>query len=150
RTGAFYLVPQQLVGVDHDVADQVDLVFGYTLAQQILICVGRRRPEYVGNGVCDESVDFLGHSPVTTSQTGFEVDDRDPQLGANHGARGGGIDVANYDDPVRSLLHADLFISDHNAAGLFSMGAAAHAEVKLGWREGEIPEEGIRHVEVVM
>ena len=76
--------------------------------------------------------------------------DGDPELGTDQSARSRGVDVADDDDPVGTMFHADLFVSDHDVAGLFGMCAAADPKMKVGRRDTQIRQYRIRHIAVVM
>jgi hypothetical protein len=143
-------VPEHLEGVDHDIADHVDLIRADALGEEVLVGVGRWRPEHIDDRIRHHAVDFLGHSSVTAPEPGFKVHDRDPQLGAYHRAGGRGIDVADDYNPVRAVLHADLLVGDHDAAGLLGVGAAADAEVEVGSGNAEVLEDCFRHVAVIV
>ena len=119
-------------------------------AQQVVVGVGRRRPQHVGNRIGDEAIDFLRHAAVTAAQSGLEVYDRYPEFGADHRAGGRRIDVANDNDPVGAVLEADLFIGNHDVAGLLGMRAAADAEMKVRIRHAEVFEYRVRHVVIVV
>ena len=53
-----------LEAVEHDVADARDPLRRNAFRQQILVTVGRGRPQHVGDGIGGDAVDFLGHRPV--------------------------------------------------------------------------------------
>jgi hypothetical protein len=103
----------------------------------------------ISSGICRSRL-LKPHLPVAAPQAGLEVHDRYPQLGADHRAGGGGVDVADHDDPIRAVLHADLLVGDHYAAGLFGMGAAADAQVEIGLGDAEVFEDRVRHVAVIV
>ena len=76
--------------------------------------------------------------------------DGDPELGANHRTGCRRIDVADDDDPVGAMFHADFFVGDHDIAGLLGMRATANTEVEIRGRNAKILQDRIGHVLVVM
>jgi hypothetical protein len=90
------------------------------------------------------------HIAVPAAKPRFEVDDRETQLGRNHCAGGGGIDVADHDQPVRAVGHRHFLIRNHHAAGLLGMASGADAEMMVGLGELEIGKDRVRHVGIVM
>ena len=87
-------------GVNHDVADQVDLGRRDPFAAEVFVGVRRGGQQEIGDGVGDEAVDFLGHGAVEAAQAGFDVGHLDAQLGGDQRAGHGGVDVADDHDPV--------------------------------------------------
>src|SRR4029079_5200431 len=77
-------VAHHFVTVDHDVADEVDAFPRHACGQQVLVGIGRWRPQYVGDRVGHEAVDLLGHAPVAAAQPGFEVNHGYAELRADH------------------------------------------------------------------
>ena len=90
----------QLEAVDHDVADAADPGLGHALGKQVLVGVGRRRPQHVREDVGDEPVHLLRHRPVAAPETGLEMDDGNAELRPDQGTGGGRIDVADGNEPV--------------------------------------------------
>ena len=113
--------------------------------------VGRRRPQQVGDRIGDEPIDLLGHAPVAAAQARLEMHDRNPQLRADHRARGGRIDVADDDDPVRLARRAHTFsyaIITPPVCSAWRAAADFQVMVRLG--QAQVPEERVRHVGVVV
>ena len=152
RAGAvgFDLAAHHLERVEHDVAYPVDLGGGHAFAREVLVSVRRRRPIDVADRVRDQAIDLLGHAAVSAPQSCLEVHDRNPELGADLRAGGRRIDVADDDDPVGLLAQRDFFVSDHYAAGLLSVRAAAHLEMEVRLGQPQVAEERVRHVGVVV
>jgi hypothetical protein len=123
---------------------------GNALREQILVGVGRRGPQHVGEDVGDEPVQLLGHRPVAAPQARLEMDDGDSELASDHRAGRGRVDVADDDDPVGPVGERHLLIGDHHPAGLLGMAARADSEMVVGLRQLQVGEEGVRHVHVVM
>jgi hypothetical protein len=78
------------------------------------------------------------------------MDDGEVQLGRDHRAGGGGIDVADHDQPIGAVGVRDLLIGDHDAAGLLGMAAGTDAEMVIGLRQPQIREDRVRHVGIIM
>src|SRR6185436_19254959 len=76
------LAAHNLERVDHDVADTIDLRSRHAFAREVLVGVGRWRPQYVADRVGDQAVYLFGHAPVAAAQSSLEVHHRDPELGA--------------------------------------------------------------------
>jgi hypothetical protein len=143
-------VPEHLEGVDHDIADHVDLVGADALVQEVLVGVGRWCPEHIDDRVRHHTVDLLGHPSVTAPEPGLQMHHRNPELRPHHRAGGRRVDVAHDDNPVWTVLHAHLLVGDHDAAGLLCVRAAAHTQVEVRLRDAQVFEDRVRHVAVVM
>ena len=65
-------------------------------------------------------------------------------------ASGGGVDVADDDDPGRTALQAYALISQHDAGGLLGMRPGTDAEMQIGRRQSQLAPEHVRHLRVVM
>src|SRR5271166_6567596 len=76
-------------GVDHDVADEVNLFAIDAFAEEILVTVGRWREEQIGELVGEQAVDFFRHGAVAGAQSGLDVADGYSELGANQRGRDG-------------------------------------------------------------
>ena len=122
----------------------------HPLRVQVGVGVPGRGPQQVADRVGDQAVDLLGHVPVAAAQPGLEVHHRDPQLCAHHGAGGGGIHVAHYDERVGALALRHSLVGDHGAAGLLGVRTAADLQMVGGVGQRQIAEEGIRHIGVVV
>ena len=68
-----------LEGIDHDVADHVNLPSVDTLSQQVLAPALFRDEQVVRDGVGQQAIDLFGHRPVKAAKPGLDVGDRDPQ-----------------------------------------------------------------------
>ena len=144
------LRPHQLEAVEHDVADPGDPLGRNAFGEQILVSIGRRRPENVGDDVRDEAVDLLGHRSVAASKAGFEMNDRDAELGADHRSGDGRVDVSDNDQPVGPVLQRHFLIGDHYPGGLFGMAAGAHPQLMYRRLQLEVPQYVVGHIGVVM
>ena len=137
-------------GVDHDVADEEDLVGGHPLGGQVLVgeMVGGKKiiAEHVGT----EPVDLLGHRHVPRAQPGLHMGDPDPQLLGGDGAGHGRVDVADHDDQIGRFPQADLFELHHDPRRLLGVGAAADLQIDVRLGHAEIDEKGLTHLFVVM
>jgi hypothetical protein len=111
---------------------------------------GEGRPENVRQHVGDEPVDLLGHVAVAAPEARLEVHDWKAELGGDHRAGGGRIDVADHHQPVRPVGQRHLLVGDHYAAGLLGMASGADAEMVIGLGQAQIGEYRVRHVDVVM
>ena len=142
--------PHHLERVDHDVADALDLLRGDPFPQQVLVPVRRRRPEDVGDRVGDDAVDLLGHGAVERAQPRLQVRRLHPQLHRRERAGDRRVHVPHHHDQIRPMLHQELLVGDHHLPGLLGVRAAAHPQVEMRLGQHEVPEEGVRHVEVVV
>ena len=79
---------QHLEGVDHDIADAIDLRGRYAFGYQILIAVLGWRPQDIRDGIGDKAIDFFGHAAVATAEASLEMHDRDPEFRPDHCAGG--------------------------------------------------------------
>ena len=108
-------------GIDHDVADELDLLPGDAFPEQVFVGVLRGGQEQVGQGVGHQAVDLLRHGPVEAAQAGLDVGDPDAHLGADQGAGHRRVDVPDDDDPIRLLPLADGLEADQDAGRLDGM-----------------------------
>src|SRR2546425_8475579 len=67
-------------GVDHDVADDVDLVSGDPFTEKIFPTALLRDEEPVGDRIRQQAVDLLRHGAVEASKSGLHVRHRNPEL----------------------------------------------------------------------
>ena len=67
--------------VDHDVADQMDLVISVSFGAKVGHTIRRRSEEKVAESIRHDSVDLLWHGPVAAPQTRLDVSDLDSELG---------------------------------------------------------------------
>ena len=74
-------MPQQRV--DHDVADQMNLLGRHAFGAQVLARIGRRRQQHVGQPIGHDPVDLLRHRAIVAAQAGLDVRHRDQQLRAD-------------------------------------------------------------------
>ena len=137
-------------GVDHDVADEVDLIFAISLGPQVVHRIWRRRKEVVADPVGDHPIYLFGHRPVAAAQPGFDVGDVRPGLGCNKRTRDSRIDVADDDDEVRTNALEQRLESGHHPRGLDGVSAGADLEAVVGWPDTELLEEDLAHAGVVV
>ena len=108
--------PQHLERVDHDIADAFDLSGATPSRREIVVGVGRRGPQQIGDRVGDEPVDLLRHRPVAAAQPGFEMGELQAEFFRDQRAGGGRVDVADNDDPAGRVLDTDTFIASMTPA----------------------------------
>jgi hypothetical protein len=137
-------------GVDHDVADQVDLLPGDALALQIPRTARLGAEEQVADRVREDPVDLLGHAAVEAAQAGLDVHQRDAQLHGDQAAGDRAVHVAHHEHGVRPVLEQHRLEALHDLGRLHRVRAAADAEVQVRLRDSELPEEQIAHVRVVV
>jgi hypothetical protein len=147
QSGPFHVGEER---VDHDVADEVDLIGSVALGVQVLDRVGRRGQEVVAHPIGDDPVHLLGHRPVAAAQPGFDVRHQRTGLGRDDGARHGRVHVAHDDDHIGAEVGDQRLEGDHHACGLLGVGTGARAEVHVGRAEPELVEEGAAHRLVVV
>ena len=107
--------------VDHDVADEMDLVCPVALPLEVLHGIGRRSEEEVAHPVGDDPVDLLGHAPVSAAEARFDVSNEQAALGADQRAGERGVDIAHDDDGVALDLAEQVLESDEHLGGLFGV-----------------------------
>lgn len=137
-------------GVDHRVADEVDLVGVGALVAQVADRVGARREEQVRELVGDEAVDLLGHRHVEGAQAGLDVGEGDAELARHEGSGHGGVDVAVDDDEVGAALGEELLEGDHHLGRLGAVRAGTDTEIDVGLGDAQLAEEDVRHLVVVV
>ena len=86
RTRRLDLVFQHHERIDHDVTDQIDFILGDAFIQKIVVGVWRWGPQDVRDRIGNEAVYFLRHATIPTAQPGLEVNHRNPEFRADHGA----------------------------------------------------------------
>ena len=136
--------------VDHDVPDEVDLLGRNSLALQVVVGVGGRSEQVIGDRVRDEAIDLLRHRTVEAPQTGLDMDHWDAQLHRGQGSGHRGVRVTNDQDEVAFRRLQDLFELHHHLRGLLCMGSRSDPEVEVRVRDGEVLEECPRHQVVVV
>ena len=124
---------------------------GDPFPQEVRVRIRRRGPEEVGEGVRDKAVDLLGHRSIKRPQACFKMRNLHAELdGCERDCRRG-IDVATTTARSgRTAVHQDLLIGDHHVSGLLRMGAAPHGQMDGRIGQLQVPEERIRHIEVVV
>lgn len=141
-------VPEQ--GVDHDVADEMDLLLPYPFGQQVLVGKVVGGEEKIAEHVGTEAVDLLRHGHVAGAQAGLHVGHPDAQFLGGDGAGHGGVDVPHDDDQIGLFPQADLFEFDHDFGGLFGVGAGADLQVDVRPGHAQVDEEGAAHLLIVV
>ena len=136
--------------IDHDVADAVDLFCIDAFAQEIAIPVVGGREEKVGQLIRHQAIDFLGHRAIARSKAGFDVGDRNEELGAHERRGSGRVDVAVDHHQIGPALEDDRLEADHDFGGLRGMRAAADGKVEVRFRNSELLKEDVRHEGVVV
>ncbi len=141
----------QLERVDHDIADQCDLVFGDALVLQVQVAVLRRRPENIRNGIGQDAVDFLGHAAVEAAQACFQMRDFDAKFRCRKRAADGRIDVADHNRDVGLvLIEAESFVTFDHAGGLRALPSRSHFKIEIGLGQAQIAEKRAGHVIVIV
>ncbi len=82
--------------------------------------------------------------------TGFDVGDRNQQLGANHSGSDCGVYVAINDHPIGPDFQNDGLESSDDLTGLLRVRTRPDLQVNVRSRHRELLKEDIGHVEVVM
>ena len=147
RLGARAVLHQ---GVDHHVADQMDLLVGHPLAPQVARPALLGAEEQIADRVGQDPVDLLGHAAVEAAQAGLDVHQRDAQLHGDQAAGDRAVHVAHHQHRVRPVLEQHRLEALHDLGGLLRVRAAADAEVQIRLRDSELPEEQVAHVRVVV
>lgn len=107
--------------VDHDVPHEMDLFPANPFAEQIGVTIGGGRKKQIGQLIGEEAIDLLGHGPIKRSEAGLDMGHSDAKLGRDQSAAEGGIDVANNENPVGSVLQEDRLKGGHYLGGLHGM-----------------------------
>src|ERR1700733_2760408 len=107
--------------------------------------------------VCEDTINFFGHCVIKRSETGFDMGNQRPcskpvvgNLCCDQGTGHGRVDVSDHQQNIWSLLQEDWFEPLHYFCGLDSMGSGSNSKVKVGPRQIEIQEKGVRHQFVVV
>lgn len=137
-------------GVDHHVADEVDLLFPYPFGQQVLVGEVIGGEEEVAEHVGAEAIDLLWHAHVAGAKTGLHMGHLNAQFLGGDGAGHGGVDIPHYDDQIGLFPQADLFEFDHDFGGLFGVGAGTDLQVDIRPGHAQVDEEGAAHLLVVV
>ena len=95
-------------------------------------------------------VDFLRHSPIETTQPGFDVGDRELELGRRQRGGDGGIGIAENDHPRRALGHQDLLNLVQHGTRLAPMGSGADLEIAIRPGDIEFTKEDLGHLVIIM
>ena len=137
-------------GVDHHVADQMDLVISIPLGAEVGHAVRRRREEKVAEPIRHDSVDLLGHVPVAAPQTRLDVGDVDSELGRHQRACDRAVDVTDHRHQVDRAVADNSFELDHHRRGLFGLRPRPDPQVDVRSAHPEVVEEHVAHVVVVV
>jgi hypothetical protein len=97
-----------------------------------------------------DAVQFLRHAPVEAAQPGFDVGDRDAELGRGEGSGQGRVGVAKDDDSIRPGSLEQGLKRDEHPAGLVAVAAATDSEGVVRPRQAKLTEEVARHCVVVV
>jgi len=139
-----------LQSVDHEVADEVNLLWRDAFSEQVLPSALLRHEEEVGDGIREQAVDLLRHGAVEASQPGLHVSHRNPKLYGGDGGSRRGVHVAHHEHQIRTDRIQDRFESSHHFGGLNRMRAGADTETEVEWLDIQVPEELLRHASIVM
>ena len=147
RAGSFEVGQQ---GVDHDVADEHHPPRIAPFIEEIVDGVRAGGQQQIAHPVGDHAVHLLGHRPVTTTQSGFDMGDEEPGLGTDQCAGDRRIDVADDHDDVVSTAPAQILERLHDATRLLRVAAGTHLEVVVGRSYAQVDEKDIAHGCVVV
>ena len=86
--------------IDHDIAHQPDFVLGNSFPAKILIGILGWSQEQISQRIGHDSVDLLRHGPIEAAQARFHMGCSHAHLCRHQCAGHGGVDIANYDDPI--------------------------------------------------
>ena len=142
--------PGGLQGVDHDVADEVDFLGRDALPEEVRSAALLRDEQEVRDGVRQEPVDLLGHTPVEGTEPGLDVGDGDVKLHRREGGGQRGVHVAHDQHEVGQRGVQDRLEAAHDLGGLDRVRARADAEVEVGGPDIQVLEEPLRHRPVVV
>ena len=109
-------------GVDHDVADKMNLVCRNAFAEKIIFSGGFRRKEPFRYRVRENSVDLFGHLTVPRTKSGLDVCNRDVEL---HGSKCRGnrrIDIPHDEHDVRLPFDQQVFDLHEDLSRLVAVG----------------------------
>src|SRR5579864_8508858 len=136
--------------VDHQIAHQVNVVCWNTFGEQIPPSAILGDEQKVGNSIRHHAVDLLGHGPIETSQAGLDVNDGYLQLFGHQGAGHGGVDVADHQYRIGTLLDRHRFEALHDLARLLRVRAYTDLEIEFRRGHRQIAEELAGHLVVVV
>ena len=107
--------------------------------------------EYSGQPIGHDPVDFLRHAPVEGTQSGFDMNERNTQLGGNQRAGQRTVRIAVHHQPIgQRPLHQQGFEAHHRLAGLHGVGAGPRSEVRIGIGQAQLLEKNGAHFRIVM
>lgn len=130
-------------GVDHGVADEVDLVVAVALGAEVVDRVFGRGQEQVAHPVGHHPVDLLGHRPVTAAQPGLHVGNEAPGLGGHQGARQRGVHVPHHHHGIRRQVVDQRLEADHHLGRLLGVRPRPHPQEVVGLSQAEVVEEDV-------
>ena len=137
-------------GVDHDVADPVDLLLVDTFPSQVRVA-GRFGGEAPGReGVGHQPVDLLRHRAVARAQARLDVGDGDQQLGGSQAGSKCRVHVPDQEQGVGALLDQQILDAHEYLGGLDGVGARSDGQIHVGLGDSEVPKEVRRHGCVVV
>ena len=143
-------VPRALERVDHDVADEVNLLGAHALAQEVVASALLCHEEEIGDGVGQHPIDLFGHRAIEAPKSGFHVGDRDRSLDRGDGCRQGGVHVADHEHDVGPDLFEDRIQTLHHVSRLDRVSPRTDLEIEVRRMDLQIPEEALGHRGVVV
>lgn len=104
--------------------------------------------QHIGDMICHDAVDLLGHAPVERAESRFHVCNRHVELHRSKCCGKGRCRVAVHDDDVGGLEEDGVLDANEHLSSHLGVAAAVDIEVDSRWIEAELSEEQIRHVRV--
>lgn len=137
-------------GIDHGVADEVDLISPVSLDGKVANRIGGRRQQVVTAAVDDDPVDFFGHGPVATSQASLDVGEQAPGFGRHESSPKARVDITDDDAYVGSDVAEEFFHTGHHAGSLGCLASRTHLEPIVGLADAQFFEKDLAQLGVVM
>ena len=137
-------------GIDHDIADEMDLVRSNTLRRRFsrpLSSVMKRRSamasvrsRLISSGMVRSKL----RSPASTCATGY------PELDRGEGGREGGVHIAYHEHQIRKRREEDRLEPSHDLCRLDRVRRRTDSEVEVGGRNLQVAEQLARHRLVIV
>jgi hypothetical protein len=137
-------------GIDHGVADEMNLGSRNALVSEVSDGVGAGNEEQTRQAVSDKAVDFLRHRQVEAAQPSLHMGDSDTHFGRNQSGCECGVHIAVDDHQIWLVLNEEILQCSHDGGSLVAVAARADAEIDVRARQLQLTEEHFRHLVVVV
>src|SRR5689334_20031154 len=119
-------------GVNHHVADHENALPGTALLEEVSDGIFFGDKEIVGQRVCEDAIDFLGHGAIKAAESSFDVGNADAEFGGGKRNGDGGIHVADDKNEIGLAVDKYRFDALQDFSGLRGVGAGADFQIHVG------------------